>query len=120
MSVGTGRALGVSMSKADIDGGTITGATLTSNTMTGNTVSGGAITSLTGLTTTTASTVGLFGATAVVQPANAAQSALTLTTVLQGASAYGFTTNTGFTAFLAQLENIRASLVLLGALKGSA
>lgn len=66
------------------------------------------------------STVGFYGATPIVQPANAAQAAVTLTTVLQGASAYGFTTNTGLTAFIAQVENIRASLVLLGLLKGSA
>ena len=68
----------------------------------------------------TTSLISFYGVTPIVQPSSAAQAALTLTTVLQGASAYGFTTNTGLTAFLAQVENIRASLVLLGLLKGSA
>lgn len=90
--VGTGRALGVSQSNPQLDG----------------------------ISFTSGSTIGFFGASQVVQPANAAQAALTLTTVLQGASAYGFTTNTGLTAFVAQVENIRASLVTLGLLKGSA
>lgn len=65
------------------------------------------------------STVGFYGVTPTAQPANAAQAALTLTTATQ-ASAYGFSTATAFNAFTAQLENIRASLVLLGLLKGSA
>jgi hypothetical protein len=69
--------------------------------------------------TTATSLIAFYGATPIVQPTSSAQAALTLTTVLQGASAYGFTTNTGLTAFLAQVENIRASLVLLGLLKGS-
>lgn len=64
-----------------------------------------------------ASTVGFYGVTPVVQPTNAAQAALALTTGLTGG--VGFTTTTAFSAFTAQLENIRASLVLLGLLKGS-
>lgn len=118
MSVGTGRALGVSQSKADIDGGTITGATLSGNTLTGNTQSGGTVSSLTALTTTSASTIGFYGVSAVTQPAAAAQAALTAVTALSGG--IGFQTTAGFSAFIAQLENIRASLVLLGLLKGSA
>jgi hypothetical protein len=62
--------------------------------------------------------VGFYGVGPVQQPANAAQAALTLTTALS--SGYGFTSATAFNAFTAQLENIRASLVLLGLLKGSA
>jgi hypothetical protein len=61
--------------------------------------------------------VGFWGITPVVQPTNAAQAALTLTTALTGGQ--GFTTATAFNAFTAQLENIRASLVLCGILKGS-
>lgn len=64
------------------------------------------------------SLVAFYGATPVVQPSNASQAALTLTTAL--ASGYGFTSATAFNAFIAQLENIRASLVTLGLLKGSA
>jgi hypothetical protein len=42
---------------------------------------------------------------------------LTLTTATSGG--FGFATSAAFSAFSAQLENIRASLVLLGLLKGS-
>jgi len=90
--VGTGRALGVQMSVLrDIDSISMSG---------------------------TGSTAGFFGVTATTQPANAAQAALTAVTALSGG--IGFQTTAGFSAFIAQLENIRASLVLLGLLKGSA
>jgi len=68
--------------------------------------------------TTTSSLIAFYGVTPVVQPSNAAQAALTLTTATN--SGFGFSTATAFNAFTAQLENIRASLVLLGLLKGSA
>ena len=61
--------------------------------------------------------VGFWGVTPVTQPTNAAQAALTLTTAVS--SGFAFTTSAGFAAMLAQLENIRASLVLVGILKGS-
>ena len=64
------------------------------------------------------SLIAFYGVTPIVQPADAAQAALTLTTASAGG--YGFVTTTGFSAMIAQLENIRASLVLLGLLKGSA
>ncbi len=64
------------------------------------------------------SKAGFFTATPITQPANAAQVALTLTTGVSGG--IGFSTATAFNAFTAQLENIRASLVLLGLLKGGA
>jgi hypothetical protein len=67
---------------------------------------------------TTQSKAGFFGVTPVTQPANAAQAALTLVTAIGGG--YGFNTATAFNAFTAQLENIRASLVTLGLLKGAA
>lgn len=69
-----------------------------------------------GLSTSSGSTVGFFGVTKVAQPASAAQAALTAIT----AGLVGFATTAGFSAFTAQLENIRASLVLLGLLKGGA
>ncbi len=93
-----GRALGVAMSTADIDDGVITG--------------------LTNLKTTAASTVGFYGVSATTQPANAAQAALTLTTATSGG--FGFVSSAAFNSFSAQLENMRASLVLLGLLKGGA
>lgn len=61
--------------------------------------------------------VAFYGITPATQPTNSAQAALTLTTVLS--SGFGFTTSAGFNAFIAQLENIRASLVTLGIIKGS-
>jgi hypothetical protein len=62
--------------------------------------------------------IAFYGVDPIQQPADAAQAALTLTTALS--SGFGFTSATAFNAFTAQLENIRASLVLLGLLKGSA
>lgn len=89
--VGTGRALGVAMSVQQFDEISMSG---------------------------TGSRAGFFGVATVTQPANAAQAALTLVTSIGGG--YGFTSATAFNAFTAQLENMRASLVLLGLLKGSA
>lgn len=88
--VGTGRALGVAMSVQEFDG----------------------------LSTSTGSTVGFYGVAKTAQPANAAQAALTLTTAT--VCGFAFSTASAFQQFTAQLENIRASLVLLGLLKGSA
>jgi len=89
--VGTGRALGVAMSVMEFDQISMTNA---------------------------GSKAGFFGVTPVIQPANAAQAALTLTTATGGG--YGFSTLTAFNSFTALLENMRASLVTLGLLKGSA
>jgi hypothetical protein len=61
--------------------------------------------------------VAFFGIAPTTQPTNGAQAALTLTTATSGG--FGFATSAAFNAFTAQLENIRASLVLLGLLKGS-
>jgi hypothetical protein len=61
--------------------------------------------------------VAFFGIAPTTQPTNAAQAALTLTTATSGG--FGFSTSAAFLAMVAQLENIRASLVLLGLLKGS-
>lgn len=61
--------------------------------------------------------IAFYGITPAVQPTNAAQAALTLTTATS--AGFGFSTSAGFIAAVAQLENIRASLVLLGLLKGS-
>jgi hypothetical protein len=61
--------------------------------------------------------VGFFGVTPVVRPTNSAQAALTATTATSGG--FGFATSANFASFIAQLENIRASLVTLGLLKGS-
>jgi len=67
--------------------------------------------------TTASSLIAFYGVTPITQPTNANQAALTLTTATGGG--YGFSTLTAFNSFAAQLENIRASLVSLGLLKGS-
>lgn len=61
--------------------------------------------------------VGFWGVAPTTQPTNAAQAALTLTSTISGG--FGFGTSAAMNAMLAQLENIRASLVLMGLLKGS-
>ena len=63
-------------------------------------------------------TLGFWGAAATTQPASAYQAALANTTATSGG--FGFSTSANFTAFTNQLENIRASLVTAGLLKGSA
>lgn len=65
----------------------------------------------------TSDKVGFWGVTPVTQPTNSAQAALTATTASSGG--FGFSTSADFLAFIAQLENIRASLVTVGILKGS-
>lgn len=59
--------------------------------------------------------ISFYGVTPITQPTSSAQAALTAVT----AGSVGFNTTAGFSAFVAQVENIRASLVLLGLLKGS-
>lgn len=61
------------------------------------------------------SLISFYGVTPITQPTSSAQTALTAVT----AGSVGFNTTAGFSAFVAQVENIRASLVLLGLLKGS-
>lgn len=61
--------------------------------------------------------ISFYGITPATQPTSSAQAALTLTTATT--AGFGFSTSAGFVAFIAQIENIRASLVLLGVLKGS-
>jgi hypothetical protein len=61
--------------------------------------------------------IAFYGATPITQPTSSAQAALTLTTATAGG--FGFVTSAAFSALTAQVENIRANLVLLGLLKGS-
>lgn len=89
--VGTGRALGIATSVMEFDQISMTG---------------------------TGSKAAFFGISPIVQPASAVQAALTATTAT--VCGYGFPNATAFNSFISQLENIRASLVALGLLKGSA
>ena len=61
--------------------------------------------------------LGFYGVSPIVQPSGSAQAALTLTTATS--SGFGFSTATAFNAAVAQLEEIRASLVALGLIAGS-
>ena len=89
--VGTGRALGQAMSVMEFDQISMTNS---------------------------GSKAAFFGVTPTTQPASSAQAALTLTTATSGG--FGFVSSAAFNSFSAQLENMRASLVLLGLLKGGA
>lgn len=62
--------------------------------------------------------VGFYGTNGISQRASADQAALTLTTATTGG--VGYSTATAFSAAVAQLEEIRATLVALGLMKGSA
>lgn len=65
--------------------------------------------------------VGFYGVTPIVQRASGAQAAMT--TALSSVTAtggYAFALSTGFSTFLALVEEMRAALVAYGLLKGSA
>jgi hypothetical protein len=65
----------------------------------------------------TSDPVGFYGTDGIAQRASAAQSALTLTTATS--AGFGFSTSGAFNAAVAQIEEIRATLVALGLMKGS-
>lgn len=62
--------------------------------------------------------VGFWGVTPIAQRASAAQAALTLTTATT--TGVGFSTTTAFDEFVAQVEEIRATLAAAGLFKGAA
>jgi hypothetical protein len=72
----------------------------------------------TGLGQSATDTISFFGVTPVAQRSGSAQAALTLTTAT--ASGVGFTTTTAFSAFVAQVNEIAATLSALGLWKGAA
>ena len=95
------RSLGVADSKADIDAGVVT--------------------SITKLTTTTASTVGFFGVTDVVQPTGATQTTLTATWVtLCAGGGFAFSTSNQIISVIAAIQQIQTVMKTLGLWKGSA
>ena len=67
---------------------------------------------------TTSDPVGFYGTAGIAQRASSSQAALTLPTATTGG--IGFSTVTAFNAAVAQVEEIRATLVALGLMKGSA
>lgn len=112
---GTGIALGVSQTTADIRSGTITGATLTGNTIAGSSQSGGSVTALTSLSTATGSTVGFYGTAPIVKPASASQAAVVSTT-----TATTTVLRAQLTATMVLANALRAALVNTGFIKGAA
>ena len=66
----------------------------------------------------TSDPVGFYGTNGIPQRASAAQAALTLTTATS--AGFGYSTATAFNAAVAQMEEMRATLVALGLMKGSA
>lgn len=66
----------------------------------------------------TSDPVGFYGTNGIPQRASAAQAALTLTTATS--AGFGYSTATAFDAAVAQMEEMRATLVALGLMKGSA
>jgi hypothetical protein len=58
--------------------------------------------------------ISFYGVTPVVQPASAVQASVS------GFTSASFATSAGFAAMIAMIENMRASLVALGLLKGGA
>lgn len=80
----------------------------TNLTATGNVALGDAVTD----------TIGFYGVTGIAQRAGSTQVALTITTATT--AGFSFTTTTAFSNFVAQVEEIRATLVALGLYKGAA
>jgi hypothetical protein len=72
----------------------------------------------TGLGQSTTDTISFYGVAPVAQRSSAVQAALTQTTGT--ASGFGFTTTTGFSALVAQVNEIAATLTALGLWKGAA
>jgi hypothetical protein len=77
----------------------------------------------TSLATGSGAKIGFFGVTAIVRRVNSGTPAVqtALTTALASVTvtgAYGFALSSGFSAMLAQLEEIRAALVAYGILTG--
>lgn len=62
--------------------------------------------------------VAFYGATPIAQRTGASQAALTITMVQT--SGFGFSTTTQAAAFVAQVEEMRATLAALGLFKGGA
>lgn len=67
----------------------------------------------------TSDLIGFYGKTAVVQPSGAEQAAVS-TTAATTTTPWGFTTSTQANAIVSLVNQIRADLVSLGLLKGSA
>lgn len=66
----------------------------------------------------TSAKIGFYGTAPIAQRSGSTQAALTLTTALT--AGFGFTTATGFSTAVALLVEMRAAMVALGLIKGSA
>lgn len=107
-----GRALGVSDSKADIDGGTIDNATIGQTTP--------AAVKASKLETTSASTIGFYGVAATAQLASAAQTTTAATWVTCCATKGAFATSDDIVTFINAMKQIQSVLKVIGIWKGTA
>lgn len=121
-----GRALGVSDSTADIDGGVIKGVTLDGSAIGSTTTSTGKFTGITGTSltvngnaaigSTSAQTLGFHGATAVAQRQSSVAPAVATTVGINSSissSCFGFTSGQ-CVAIIALVNELRAAAVELG------
>ena len=118
------RSLGVASSKADIDEGAITGATIDNCVIGGTTAVAGTFTTLTSTSTTAlgnaaSDTIGLYGATPVVQRATAASHTTIATTVAistttAAVTSWGFSTSSQANDLTAAVAELQATMVALG------
>ena len=119
-----GRSLGVASSKADIDSGVITGATIDNSVIGATTPVAGTFTNLTSTGNTAlgnaaADTIGMYGATPVVQRATAASHTTIATTVAistttADVTSWGFSTSSQANALTAAVAELQATMVALG------
>lgn len=118
------RTLGVATSKADIDEGAIAGVTI-DNSVIGGTMAAAATftdvtaTGNTALGNAASDTIGMYGATPVVQRATAASHTTIATTVAistttGSVTSWGFSTSTQANALTAAVAELQATMVALG------
>lgn len=112
------KPVGVAFSDPELSGGTIDNTVIGGTTAVAGTFTNLTSTGDTALGNAATDKVGFYGVTTITQRAAAQQAALTLVTA--NTTGYAFTTAAAFTSFIDQLEEIRATLVAVGLMKGSA
>ena len=127
--MGDTKSIGIAYRDQDLEGSTLTNCTVSGGTISGAVVSGAAG-SFTNLTATgnvvfgnaTSDTVAFYGAaTPQAQQASASQAAVAATAPVSiSATQWGFSTSAQALAVIQLQNEIRAALVALGIIKGSA
>jgi lipid-binding SYLF domain-containing protein len=111
--------LGVASTIAQVDAGTIDGAVIGGKTPAAGTFANLTSTGASKIGGAATDTLGFFGTTPAAQRTAATQATLGAVTATVASGVYGFNSTTAFTAMLAQLEEIRATLAAHGLFKGS-